>query len=242
MPSWEADFSIEGGAKVLKQHGPVRHRKGHCSGKIKAEKTLDFSIASTIYQLLSLSNVCKEIYVVRVKDSSIENLNQWMENVDGATDWSYVTKRLCHLEGKGQDWQEKEEQLKSSIKGIYKWEQYETSDLDPSSVPEVDCVISLWMLKVISKSKEDFQKNLRKITFRLKIGGHLVLFHSLNMSFFWVGNNRYRALSMDETELQESVIKAGLVIEESFLIAGSKPSSDMVKYSHVCAILARKAK
>ncbi|KAM9299256.1 indolethylamine N-methyltransferase-like [Gastrophryne carolinensis] len=208
-------------------------------GKIKAEKALDFSTGSYIYQLISLSNDCKEIYMLRLKDDSIENINQWLKKDGQATDWSYSIQRVCHLEGNKQGWKDKEEQLRNAIKGVYKWRDPKTSDVDPSLVPEVDCVISLFLLNMISRTKKDFQMNLKKVTSRLKVGGKLALFTPLNMTYYQVGDHRYKCLKADESEVQEMVVQSGFVIERSSLTAKGD-DQDTGDDSHKYFILARK--
>nr|DBA16573.1 TPA: hypothetical protein GDO54_003952 [Pyxicephalus adspersus] len=68
------------------------------TGQLKGEKILDISIGSVIYQLFSISNICKEIHVVQLTNASFKHFKQWLENDKGATDWSYTSKRVCHLE------------------------------------------------------------------------------------------------------------------------------------------------
>lgn len=211
------------------------------TGQLKGDKVLDNSMGSIMYQLFSVSNIFKEIYVVHLTDASFKHFKQWLDNDIKATDWSHAAKRVCHLEGNRQGWKEKEDQVKKVIKGVYKWDNHETNGLDPEVVPQVDCVLSLWILKAISRTKEDFLRNLERFTSRLKIGGQLMLFLPLNMTFYNVGHHRYFCLTLDETEIQELVIKAGFVIEKSSVIKAVE-SSDNVDYSHLSYVLARKVK
>ncbi|XP_077312253.1 indolethylamine N-methyltransferase-like [Lithobates pipiens] len=211
------------------------------TGQLKGDKVLDISIASIIYQLFSTSNIFKEIYVVQMTDASFKHFKEWLDNDIKATNWSYATKRVCYLEGNRQGWKEKEDQVRKVIKGVYKWDNHETNGLDPKVVPQVDCVLSVWLLNVISRTKEDFLRNLERFTSRLKLGGQLMLFLVLNMTFYKVGHHHYFCLSLNETEVQELVIKAGFVIEKSSFIKAAEPS-DIVNYSHMSFVLARKVK
>ncbi|XP_040182028.1 indolethylamine N-methyltransferase-like [Rana temporaria] len=211
------------------------------TGQLKGDKLLDISMGSILYQLFSVSNNFKEIYVVQMNDDSFTHFKQWMDKDNKANDWSHAAKRVCHLEGNRQGWKEKEDQLRKEIKGVYKWDNHETNGLDPEVVPQVDFVLSLWIINAISKTKEDFQRNLERFTSRLKLGGQVLLFVVLNMTFHKVGNHRYFMLTLDETELQELIIKAGFAIEKSSVITAVEPS-DNVDYSHLSFVLARKVK
>ncbi|KAM9299254.1 indolethylamine N-methyltransferase-like [Gastrophryne carolinensis] len=211
------------------------------SGRLRVDKALDISFGSLVSHLFSLSNACKEIYVIHLIKDSMEHFNQWLESGEKATNWSYAAQRVCHLEGNRQRWKEKEDQTKEAIKGVYEWQNYKTSSLAYLSVPEVDCVLSLWLLPAISKSKEEFQKNLKNFTAKLKLGGHLVLGAAINMTYYYVGKHRYFVLSLKETEVQEMVIKAGFVVEKSELFT-SALSTDRIDFSHLSMLLARKIK
>ncbi|XP_075056713.1 nicotinamide N-methyltransferase-like [Mixophyes fleayi] len=209
------------------------------SGQVKGNILLDISIGSIVYQLFSACNVFKEIYVVKFTDANIKHLKKWLEKGDEATDWSFAAKRVSRLQGNRDGWKEQEEKVRRAMKSIVEWDIFENSCIDPLLVPQVDCVLSLWILNVISKTKEEFQRNLKNFTSRLKIGGYLVLFSPVNMTFYRVGQHKFFHLAVDENFIKESVIKAGFIIEKMDLKA-SMVKCDLLDYDHVCFILARK--
>ncbi|XP_075058774.1 nicotinamide N-methyltransferase-like [Mixophyes fleayi] len=209
------------------------------SGQVKGNILLDVSIGSIVYQLFSASNVFKEIYVVGFTDAAIHHFKKWLEKGDEATDWSFAAKRVSRLQGNRDGWKEQEEQARRAVKSTVKWDILKNSCIDPLLVPQVDCVLSLWILNVISKTKEEFQRNLKNFTSRLKIGGYLVLFNAVNMTFYRVGQHKFFHLAVDENFVQESVIKAGLVIEKMDLMTGLV-KCDLADNDYVCFILARK--
>ncbi|KAM9299253.1 nicotinamide N-methyltransferase-like [Gastrophryne carolinensis] len=211
------------------------------TGNVKADKALDISFGPAVFQLFSLSNKCKEIYVMQLTKDSMEHFKQWLEDEDQALDWSYAANRVCHLEGNRQTWKEKEDQTRRAIKGVYEWENYETIDIDPDLVPEVDLVLSTFCLPGISKTKEEFKRNLKRCTSRLKPGGHLVLIVPLNMSFYGVGTHRFFTLNLSETNLQELLIQEGFVITESEALPNADPCHNL-DYSHLYFVLACKEK
>ncbi|XP_068128353.1 indolethylamine N-methyltransferase-like [Hyperolius riggenbachi] len=210
-------------------------------GVLKGSKMIDLSIGATAFQLFPVCNIYKEIYVMEFTDSNIEHFKLWLDKDEKATDWSFSAKRACQLEGNKQDWKKKEDQARQAVKGVFKWENCQTNPIDPKLVPEVDCVLSIYVLSVVCKTKEEFQNGLKNAVSRLKMGGHLVLFTPLNMSFYRVGKNRFFVLTMDEKTLQELVINAGFVIEKSGSMK-SVEKCDLVDYSHMCYVLACKVK
>ncbi|XP_063775381.1 nicotinamide N-methyltransferase-like [Pseudophryne corroboree] len=209
------------------------------SGQVTGEILIDISIGAIIYQLLSASNIFKKIYVIDFTDANIKHFKQWLEKGKDATDWSFASKRVCELQGNRDGWQEQEEKVRRAIKNVVKWDIFENSCIDPLLVPMADCVISLWIINVISKTKEDFQKNVKSFTSRLKIGGHLLLFTVLGMTYYRVGNHKHFVLTVDEAFVREAVINAGFVIEKTDLWNGIA-ESDIVDYKQLFFILARK--
>ncbi|XP_068130611.1 indolethylamine N-methyltransferase-like [Hyperolius riggenbachi] len=207
-------------------------------GLLKGSKMLVLNVGSTVFQLFPVCDKYKEIYVMEFTDTNKKHLKLWLNGDESAANWTFAAKRVCLFDGNRQDWKDKEFQVRQAVKGVFLWEDHHTTTIDPKLVPEVDCVLITYILNVICKTKEEFLNSLKKSVSRLKAGGHLVMFTPLNMSYFMVGQHRFFALSMDEKTVQELVISAGLVIEESGLMK-SVEKNDMVDFSHVCYILAR---
>ncbi|KAM4016090.1 indolethylamine N-methyltransferase-like isoform 2-T2 [Anomaloglossus baeobatrachus] len=208
------------------------------SGKVKGDTLLNVSISGVLFPIFSASNVFKKIYVMNFTDSCDNHFKAWLEKKEGATDWSFVSKRVCQLEGNEDEWQEKEEQVRKAIEGVVKF------DITAGSVasvvlPQVDCVMCVYLFNVICHNKEDITRNLKILTSWLKVGGHLVFIITLNMSFYRVGQHKFVALTVDEKFVKESVTKAGFVIEKEEVIPTSV-ESDMVDYKNLLFLVARK--
>ncbi|XP_069829599.1 indolethylamine N-methyltransferase-like [Dendropsophus ebraccatus] len=235
-------FFSHGGISIIEENMVYPAKILHdlfSSGEVKGEILLDISMGSIMYQLISASNYFKDIYVLEFTDANLKHFKKWLAKEEGATDWSFACQKVCEFEGIGDMSKEKEDQVRRKIKEVIKWEDYEKSCMSPQLVPEVDCVLSLWVLIPISKTKKDFQRNLKEFTSRLKIGGHLILFVGLNMTFYKMGKHKYCFLSVDEDFVRESVIKAGLVIEKVDSLP-RKVDTDIVDYKHLLFVLARK--
>ncbi|XP_063785315.1 nicotinamide N-methyltransferase-like [Pseudophryne corroboree] len=209
------------------------------SGQVKGNTLLDISSGALVYQLLSASNVFKEIYVMDFTDANIRHFRQWLEKGKEATDWSYASKQVCQLQGNSAGWQEQEEKVRRAVKSVVKWDIFGSGCADPLLVPRADCVLSLWIINIISKTREEYQRNLASATSWLKVGGYLLLFTGLNMTFYTLGQHKYFILPLDEAFVRESVTKAGCVIEKVELLR-NKVSTDKVDYDHLLFILARK--
>ncbi|XP_066446597.1 indolethylamine N-methyltransferase-like [Eleutherodactylus coqui] len=209
------------------------------SGKVKGDTLLDISIGGSVYQLISASNCFKEVHVMNFTDRNIDHFKKWLQKEEDATDWSFVFQKVCEIEGNSDKWQEKEKQVKKTIKRVIKWENFENSSVPPKLLPEVDCVLSLWQLNIVSKTKEDYQRNLKKFTCSLKPGGQLMLFSAVNMSHYMLGKQKFFILSVDRDFIRESVTNAGFVIEKEDYLS-TKVTTDIVDYDGLLCILACK--
>ncbi|XP_075184612.1 nicotinamide N-methyltransferase-like [Anomaloglossus baeobatrachus] len=208
------------------------------SGIVKGDKLLNVSVGGVLFPIFSASNVFKKIYVMNFTDSCDIHFKTWLEKKEGATDWSFVSKRVCQLEGNEDGWQEKEEQVRKAIEGVVKFD-ITTGSVASVVVPQVDCVMCAYLFNTICHNKEDITRNLKILTSWLKVGGYLVFMIALNMSFYRVGQHKFVALTVDEKFVKESVTKAGFVIEKEEVIPTSV-ESDMVDYKNLLFLVARK--
>ncbi|KAG9463098.1 hypothetical protein GDO78_022442 [Eleutherodactylus coqui] len=68
------------------------------SGLVKGNSMLALNIGGIIYPLFA-AKCFKEIHVVELTDASVKHFNQWLNNGDEATDWSFAAKFHSKLEG-----------------------------------------------------------------------------------------------------------------------------------------------
>ncbi|KAM4016091.1 nicotinamide N-methyltransferase-like isoform 1-T2 [Anomaloglossus baeobatrachus] len=208
------------------------------SGKVKGDTLLNMSITGVLFPIFSASNVFKKIYVMNFTDSCDKHFKAWLEKKEGATDWSFVSKRVCQLEGNEHGWQEKEEQVRKAIEGVVKFD-LTAGSVDSVDLPQVDCVMCAYLFNVICHNKEDITWDLKTLTSWLKVGGYLVFIIALNMSFYRVGQHKFRILTVDEQFVKESVTKAGFVIEKEEVIPTSL-ENDIVDFKNLLFLVARK--
>ncbi|KAG8568488.1 hypothetical protein GDO81_014019 [Engystomops pustulosus] len=199
------------------------------------------NVGGMIYPLFSASNIFKEIYVMDCTEASVKHFMQWLEKGHEATDWSFASKYVCQLEGNKDGWEEKEEQVRRAVKGVFKYDLFDTASNNLLVIPQMDCVVTVFLFNVISKTKEDFKKHLKNLTSWLKIDGHLVLFLTLNMTFYRVGDHKFHTLTVNEKCVREVVTNAGFVIEKEEVFSTSV-KSDLVDYKNMFFLVARKVK
>ncbi|XP_063291736.1 nicotinamide N-methyltransferase-like [Pelobates fuscus] len=225
------------------------------SGIVKGETLIDFSVTASANHLIPACNGFKDIYVVGVNKVNINEFEKWRQNKQDAVNFSYGAKVHHKLEGgrtsllfsesqysvkppSREAWHVKEDKIRQAIKGVIQWD-ISNDDQVPVDLPQADCVLSLYLLHVISKDKEAFQSNLKKMTSRLKIGGSLLLFLATNMTFYIIDDHKFFFLTIDEDFMKQAVINAGFVIEK-WNVLPSKKNCDLVDYDSIIHVRCRK--
>ncbi|XP_066461816.1 indolethylamine N-methyltransferase-like [Eleutherodactylus coqui] len=208
---------------------------------VKGKRMLASSVGGIIYPLFSASKYFKEIYVIEFTDASVKHFNQWVENGDEATDWSFAAKFLSQLEGNEDGWEEKEEQTRTAVKEVFKYDLLDSNSTKLVAIPEVDCFLTVFLFNVICKTKEDFKNNLKIFTSSLKIGGHMVLILALDMTCYRVGDHKFSTLTVNEKFVKKVLTSTGFVIVKEVIMPTSK-ENDLVDYKNMVCMVAQKVK
>ncbi|KAM5164192.1 indolethylamine N-methyltransferase-like [Mantella aurantiaca] len=183
------------------------------SGRVSGQTLIDISMGSFIHHLYSASNSFQDIIILKSNEKCIMELSRWLHDRTGAYDWTHTSAAAAELEGNSDQLQEKEICLKLSIKQILKCDFEEENITSPVELPLADCVISVAILETISKTEDEYMRNMEKILNLLKPGGHLILFSVLDATYFTVGGERLHIFTHDEDFVKNALSKLGLVID-----------------------------
>ncbi|XP_063291740.1 indolethylamine N-methyltransferase-like [Pelobates fuscus] len=208
------------------------------SGVVKGETLIDFSVGATASHLIPVCNGFKDIYVVEVNERNINEFEKWRQNKQDSVNFSYGAKVHHKLEGGREAWHMKEDKARKAIKGVIQWD-ISNNDQVPFDLPQADCILSLYLLEAISKDQDTYQRNLKKMTSKLKIGGSLLLFSPINMTFYKIDDHKFFYLPVDEDFVKQTVNNAGFVIEKVNVLP-SKKSCDLLDYDSIMYLRCRK--
>ncbi|CAJ0967720.1 unnamed protein product [Ranitomeya imitator] len=109
--------------------------------------------------------------------------------------------------------QDKERKVRTALQHVVKCNLEKEDMMDPIVIPPADCVISGWLLDVISKDQNDYMRYLRKFSSLLKPGGHIILMGCLEMSYFIVGKHKFHGFSYDEDFARKALVGEGFIID-----------------------------
>ncbi|XP_075449149.1 indolethylamine N-methyltransferase-like [Ascaphus truei] len=135
--------------------------------------------------------------------------------------------------------EEKEEQLRRTIKRILICDFTKENPLHPVILPKVDCLITVAYLEVVSKDLDAYRSNLKKVSSLIKVGGHLVLFVFISMTYYMIGEHKFYMLKYDEEFVRKALTDTGFVIKSVDLQARKK-TTHLTDYEHIGFILAQK--
>ncbi|XP_068099300.1 nicotinamide N-methyltransferase-like [Hyperolius riggenbachi] len=167
---------------------------GHMAGKL----LIDISAGPLIHHLYSACEFFQEIILMRTNEQCIMEIMKWQDDRTGAFCWGHMAAHVTDLEGKSDECEAKEMKLKSAITHVVKFDTETESLTDLIEVPQADCVITACLLDKVCKDQDDYMRNLRKIVKLLKPGGHLILFGTINASYYTVGDHRFHVFKYDE--------------------------------------------
>ncbi|CAN2390503.1 hypothetical protein PRIEUP_LOCUS540, partial [Pristimantis euphronides] len=93
----------------------------------------------------------------------------------------------------------KEEKLKNFIKQTMQIYLQNVNLTDLELLEQVDCIITAWLLDVVSRDQNDYIKHFQRIIKFLKPGGLLIVIGCLNATYYKAGEDKYHFFTYDES-------------------------------------------
>ncbi|XP_073513310.1 nicotinamide N-methyltransferase-like [Phyllobates terribilis] len=215
--------------------------KKFTEGHIKGDVLIDLSLGSIVYPLFAASDFFNHIIVLKSRDSFIIELKRWLDSRTGAFDWSHVTKRHVDTEEDSDQLQDKEGKVRSALQHVVKCDLEKEDMMDPIVLPPADCIISTFLLDVISRDQNDYMRYLRKFSRLLKPGGHFILIGALEMTYYTIGKHKYHAFSYDEDFARKTLFGEGFIIDRCNVKKRTEVN-DHIDYKAIIFIAAHKEK
>ncbi|XP_075696793.1 nicotinamide N-methyltransferase-like [Rhinoderma darwinii] len=210
---------------------------GHINGDI----LIDLSIGSFVHHLYSACEFFKNIIVLKVNNRCIMELKRWVDDRTGAFYWGHTSTILQEKEENSDQFEDQNAKLRSAIQHIVKYDLEKENMTDPLVLPLADCVLSAWLLDVISKDQDDYIRYFRKFSRLLKPGGHVILIGVLNITYFTVGKDKFQGFPYDEDFVRKALAGEGFIIDYC-KVQERTAVSDLIDYKAVIFIAAHKEK
>ncbi|KAM4015591.1 nicotinamide N-methyltransferase-like isoform 1-T1 [Anomaloglossus baeobatrachus] len=215
--------------------------KTFTEGHNKGDVLIDLSLGSIIHHLFAACDFFKHIIVLKMRDRCIMELKRWVDERTGAFYWGHATKLHVDIEENSDQLQDKEGKVRSALQHVVKYDIEKENIMHPIELPLADCIISAWLLDVISKDPDDFIRYLRKFPKLMKPGGHFIFIGCLGQTYYTIGKDKFHALNYDEEFARKALVGEGFVIDDC-KIHKRTAVSDLSDYNGVLFIAAHKQK
>ncbi|CAN2391332.1 hypothetical protein PRIEUP_LOCUS1371 [Pristimantis euphronides] len=179
------------------------------SGLVCGDSVLDLSFGPIIYPHLAINEFVKEFIMVELNDCCTKLSEQWMNKDPNACDWSHTIDILSSITGLSDPSEDEEDNLRDKIRQVCKWNHGD----DPLPVQQCDVGMSIWGLDILSKNHEEYRKNLRKLCEVIKPGGYILIYGSVNATYFKIGKEKLHYLKCDESFYRKVLCEEGLDIK-----------------------------
>ncbi|XP_068099280.1 nicotinamide N-methyltransferase-like [Hyperolius riggenbachi] len=178
--------------------------------------------------------------LMRTNEKCIMEILKWQGDRTGAFCWGHAATHVVKLEGKSDDDSEaKELKLKEAITRVVKFDTDTESLADLIGGQQADCVISAWLLGMISENEEEYIWNLRKMIELLKPGGHLIILGITNASYYTCGEQKFHVFKYDENFAKKALVGEGMTILQCEATP-RKSKSHLIDFDNVLFITACK--
>ncbi|CAN2391678.1 hypothetical protein PRIEUP_LOCUS1718, partial [Pristimantis euphronides] len=144
--------------------------------------------------------VLSNIYFIQC---NFESLLYISENFDfSSVNMFYCTIDKC---------EDEEDNLREKIK-ILKCDLRKDIDVGSLVIPSADCITSILGLEKISKDCEDYRRNLRRISYLIKLGGYFLCYTAINCTYFKLGEDKFHFLHCDMSFYRKVLTEEGFEI------------------------------
>ncbi|CAH2320174.1 nicotinamide N-methyltransferase-like [Pelobates cultripes] len=208
-------------------------------GQITGELLIDISVGPAIYHLLPIFEFFKDITILEFSDLCVKELKEWKNKESESYDWTHALSIMAELQGTSFKGNETENALRRSISHILKCDFTKETFTEEVFLPKADCVLSMYVLHLVSDDQDDYSRNLKKVSGMLKLGGHLLLFGLFNAKYYTIGENKFHLLATDKKSVEDIMREAGFVIE-LLEVKESKMRDDTTYLEHFYFIKALK--
>ncbi|XP_073513321.1 nicotinamide N-methyltransferase-like [Phyllobates terribilis] len=187
--------------------------KTFSEGHIKGDVLIDLSVGPLVHHLFAACDFFNHIIVLKVSDRCIMELKRWVDERTGAFEWGHAVKLHVDIEEKSYQLEDKEQKVRSALQHVLKCNLEKENIMDPMVLPPADCIISAWLLDVISKDGDDYMRKLRNFSKLLTPGGHLILFGDLDTTYYKVGKDTFHMFNYDEDFVRKALTEEGFIID-----------------------------
>ncbi|XP_075184184.1 nicotinamide N-methyltransferase-like [Anomaloglossus baeobatrachus] len=192
-----------------------------------------------IHHLFAACEFFNHVLILKINDRCIMEVMRWVDSRTGAFNWNFATNLHVDKGECSDQLQDKEGKVRSALQHVVKYDIEKENIMHPIELPLADCIISAWLLDVISKDPDDFIRYLRKFPKLMKPGGHFIFIGCLGQTYYTIGKDKFHALNYDEEFARKALVGEGFVIDRCE-VKMRNSESDLIDYKAIIFIAAHR--
>ncbi|OQY29740.1 MAG: hypothetical protein B6244_02825 [Candidatus Cloacimonetes bacterium 4572_55] len=165
---------------------------------------LEIGGGPTIYQLISAGAKVRHITFSEFLDVNRKEVENWVENKNGAFNWDIFFRFVWELERKKDSTltiKEMKERLRRKIKRVIPCNVLLDNPLDPLRMQNFDIIASNFCLESVTDKESVFLQVLENVTGLLRRGGTLIMSLVKNAHYYNIGDLNFPVLPVDEEKM-----------------------------------------
>jgi SAM-dependent methyltransferase len=202
-----ADFFVEKTVQILKDKQKYLENK----------KALEFGGGPTQWPSFLLAQYVDSIRFCDYAQCNLNAVKNWIDQKDDAFDWTIFFEKVLNANGTSR---EKLSEWESRLRDALICGGLSTCDINDPNCPilngqenEYDIIFSSLCLEAACLTIESFNETIKRLVRLLKPGGLLLLLMVRNQSFYYVNQEIFFCLSLNETKVEQALNKTNELVD-----------------------------
>ncbi|KAK6186980.1 hypothetical protein SNE40_006234 [Patella caerulea] len=181
------------------------------AGDVKGKRLLDIGTGPIPHSVIPAVPFVQDIYLTEFSTVNRKYLNDALFG-SGKQDYSNIFKFFTNLSDKSQPWTKLSDDLKDKVRGIFPCDLLQDDIFKGSYFPLFDVITSCFCTDASLPDVETYGKVAKEISKYLKIGGHLVIAGTLDVTYYFVGEQKFYGLDISADKVKSCWKDAGFSI------------------------------
>jgi nicotinamide N-methyltransferase/phenylethanolamine N-methyltransferase/methyltransferase len=185
--------------------------------RLDSAKALEFGGGPSIWPSFLLAQHVDSIQFCDYAPCNLNAVKDWIEQKNNAFDWTKFFEKILDANGTPR---EKLPQWESRLRDALTRGGLSTCDVNDSNCPilngkenDYDIILSSLCLEAACLTIEIFNETIKRLVRLLKSGGLLLLLMVRNESFYYVNQEKFFCLPLDETKVKQALDQTNGIVD-----------------------------
>ncbi|XP_013777372.1 nicotinamide N-methyltransferase-like isoform X2 [Limulus polyphemus] len=177
----------------------------------EGKRCLEIGSGPTVHSLISASHHFDTLVSSDYTEKNREEIRKWLNKDAQALDWTIFFRFVANME-KFSDLDEGvrilEERLRRKLKNVSFCDVFDSIPLNYKEAP-FDVIITSLCLEFAACDWSSYVQALKNIAALLRVGGGIIMVGALNNTFYYVNDEIFPSLKLDQPMIQKAMTLAG---------------------------------